>query len=93
MLFVVVKQTLLNICSQILEDFLKCYHVPSHVKLSAWKGFIEEVIKGSQNAQSHAFLINFLCDVGNKYQNRSRAMEYIIDLLQVNIADLLSGKW
>ena len=79
---------------QHLHEFLKVYQIPSDVKLSdpTWKQFFAEVVTRFKSARLHYYLADFLRQIGQKYRETKRPVDFLIDLLKLRVENLLSGE-
>ena len=75
-----------------LQEFLEKSSICDDVSLLTWKEFLSEVVNNFENAHHHYYLLKFLTKVAEAYKQSSRAVKYILDLMQLNVPKLLSGK-
>ena len=69
------------------------YTIPLDVSLKSdvWKQFFGVVVHRFPTAQLHFFLTDFFKALSHKYVRSERAVDFIIDLLFLDVHKLLSG--
>lgn len=57
------------------------------------KEFFPEVVSRQREMHLRGYLVEFIWIIGRKYQETKRPVDFIIDLLKLNVWDLLASKW
>ena len=80
---------------QHVEEFLEIYIISSTIQLSdpTWTEFFGVVVERFPSAQTHSYLAVFLKKCSGEYRKTGRSLEFVTDLLKLNVENLLSGKW
>eukprot|EP00731_Ephydatia_muelleri_P026782 Em0018g882a len=75
-----------------VEEYLSAYKIPQAIKLcdGTWSVFIIEVIDRYSGAHNHHFLLEFIKRVGAHYATDRRPLEFILDLLDINVPKLFA---
>ena len=70
------------------------YAVPPDITLNdiTWRDFFGEVVGRFQTARLHFYLSEFLKAIAQKYRESKRPVEFLLDLLKLNVGRLLSGE-
>ena len=78
---------------QVVEEFLQNY-LPQDVKLSdqIWQKFFSAVTDLHQSARTHHYLSDFLKICSEIYKKNRRSLEFVTDLLMLDVKNLLLGK-
>ena len=79
---------------QFMKDFLEQYVIPLNIVLSEkiWKQLFDEVVSRFPSASLHFYLADFLKACSLKFQENHRSVDFITDLLKLDVKNLLSGK-
>ena len=54
---------------------------------------LREVVVHFRSAHQHSFLKDFFEKMGDKYQKRSEAKKFVMDLINLDIKDLFSSEF
>ncbi|KAL5466919.1 hypothetical protein EMCRGX_G031082 [Ephydatia muelleri] len=75
-----------------VEEYLNDYKIPLGIKIcdGTWNVFINEVIDRHSGGHNHRFLLEFIKRVGTHYATDRRPLDFILDLLDINVPKLFA---